>query len=287
MMNLPHSLQSKSIDVDGLSLHYLEAGEGEPILLLHGWPTSSYLWRNVMPPMAKSNRVIALDLPAFGLSSKNPADSYSFFYYEQVIEGFLKALGIEQIGLAVHDLGGPIGIFWALRHPEKLTSLALLNTLVYPEVSWMVKLFVAASITPGVRWWLSSPAGLSWAMRFGVVNKQNISAEVARDYYAPFATSDARNALLRTASRLSPKGFKEIKENLSSLTIPLRIIYGENDRILPKVGQTMAKVKRDLPQAEITPLPNCGHFLQEDDPEQIGDLLATFFNSINGGQSDA
>lgn len=271
------SIESKTINLDGLTLHYLEAGEGEPVLLLHGWPTSSYLWRNVMPPMAKTNRVIALDLPAFGKSSKNVADSFSFFYYERVINGLLDTLKIEKIGLAVHDLGGPIGIFWALRHPEKISRLALLNTLVYPQVSWMVKLFVFASIAPGLRWWLSSPAGLTWAMRFGVENKQNITAEIAKRYYEPYISKDDRNALLKTASGLSPKGFKEIEEKLPTLSIPVRIIYGENDRILPHVGKTMARVKKDLPHAEVTALPNCGHFLQEDEPLQIGEMLSDFF----------
>lgn len=276
-MSIPSEITSHFVETDEAKLHYLAVGSGPPILLLHGWPTSAYLWRNVMLPMAETHRVIALDLPGFGQSSKNPADSYSFTYYERVIEQFVEKLDIKQIGLVVHDLGGPIGVFWALRHPEKLSRLALLNTLVYPEFSWMVKVFVAASLLPGVKHWLSSPAGLSWAMRFGVYHKANITDEVARNYYAPFDTPDARKALLKTASRLSPKGFQEITEKLPSLKVPVRLIYGENDRILPNVAETMRRIQQDLLQAELTPLPNCGHFLHEDDPEQIGRLLAEFF----------
>ena len=276
-MKLPENITSHFVEVHDRKLHYLSAGSGEPILLLHGWPTSAYLWRNVMGPMSETHQVIALDLPGFGKSSKVPADSFSYTYHERMLEGFLDELGINKTGLVVHDLGGPIGIFWALRHPEKLSRLALLNTLVYPEFSRMVKLFVAASIVPGVRRWLSSRSGITWAMRFGVYNKANITQEVADNYTRPFDTWEARQALLKSASRLSPKGFKEITEKLPSLESPVRLIYGENDRILPNVGITMERVKQDVPHAELTSLPNCGHFLQEDEPEQIGRLLAEFF----------
>ncbi len=127
---------------DGLTLGYRELGEGPPVLLLHGWPTSSFLWRNVMPPIAGANRVIALDLPGFGASDK-PADGrYDFEMFERAIDGFLERLEIDRLGLAVHDLGGPVGVHWALGRKERVESLALLNTLLYPEFSPAVIEFV-------------------------------------------------------------------------------------------------------------------------------------------------
>lgn len=270
-------LTSKFIEVNNRQLHYLAAGSGEPILCLHGWPTSSHLWRNIMPSLAQTYQVIALDLPGFGQSSKLPNDSYSFRYYLEILDGFLDALEITQLSLMVHDLGGPIGLLWAVRNPERIKRLVLFNTLVYPNVSGMVKLFVASTMIPGVRHWLSSPRGITWALRFGVENKANLTPKVLEPYLAPFKPSDARRALLKTAQRLSSKGFQEITEKLPNLDIPVRLIYGENDRILPKVATTMARVQQDLPQATLTALPNCGHFLQEDVPEQISQLLSEFF----------
>ena len=276
-MSIPSGITSQLVEIDGRRIHYLEAGSGETILLLHGWPTSAYLWRNLMLPLAETHHVVALDLPGFGHSAKNPADSYSFTYHERIIEGVLAKMGSEKISLVVHDLGGPIGIFWALRNPEKVSKLALLNTIIYPEFSRMVKLFVASSMLPGVRWWLSSKAGIEWAMRFGVHRKDNLTDQVLRAYTSPFKTKNERNSLLKTAHRLSMKGFHEITEKLPSLQIPVRLIYGENDRILPNVSQTMERVKRDIPHAELTSLPNCGHFLQEDEPDGIAKLLVEFF----------
>jgi len=268
--------QHRTIEAAGLQLHYLEAGEGEPILLIHGFPTSSHLWRNVMPEIAATHRAIAIDLPGFGDSAKPLEASYSFRFYDGVLEAFVKALGIERTALAVHDLGGPVGLYWALAHPERLTHLALLNTLVYPETSWAVKLFILATYTPLLNDWLAGPAGIAFALRLGVEHKERITEEVLAPYQAPFRDKAARKALLKAGHGLHPAGFKEIAKRLPDLDIPVTCIYGENDRILPDVAKTMARVQRDLPQAELHPLPGCGHFLQEDQPTEVGQRLAAF-----------
>ena len=109
---------SHDVNVEGMRLHYLECGSGEPVLLLHGWPTSSFLWRNVMGHIGKKSRAIALDLPGFGASDKPLDASYSFRFYSRVLDGFLSALNIDKTSLAVHDLGGPVGLYWACRNPE-------------------------------------------------------------------------------------------------------------------------------------------------------------------------
>ena len=270
-------IESSIADLSGLRLHYRSSGEGEPVLLLHGWPTSSFLWRNIMPPMAASNRVIALDLPGFGESDKPLDASYSFRYFERVIEDFLQALAIDRVGLAVHDLGGPVGLYWACQHADKVSRLALLNTLVYPEVSWAVVAFVAAVRLPGLRSLVTSPWGLKQAMRIGMADSARVTPEVIEGVQAPFRTAPARRALARAGCNLNSKGFRDIAEKLPSFECPVRIVYGERDRILPDVSRTMTRVRTDLPQAELTVLPDCGHFLQEDRPDEVGRLLAEFF----------
>jgi pimeloyl-ACP methyl ester carboxylesterase len=98
-------------EVRGLRLHCLEAGEGDPILLLHGFPTSSHLYRNIIPTLAKTHRVIALDLPGYGLSDKPLDAPYDFDFYTNTLNDLLDALGIERTNLVVHDLGGPVGMY--------------------------------------------------------------------------------------------------------------------------------------------------------------------------------
>ena len=145
------SLTNHFININGVKVHYTEAGTGDPIILIHGFPTSYHLWRNVIPAIAKTHRAIAIDLPGYGLSDKPLDIKYNFFFYEDLLNGFLDELGLNQTSLAVHDIGGPIGVFWALRNQQRLTKLVLLNTLVYPEMSWAVKVFMLSLMTPTLK----------------------------------------------------------------------------------------------------------------------------------------
>lgn len=272
-----NAIAANTVQVDGLRLAYRELGDGPPVLLLHGWPTSSFLWREVMRPMARTNRVVALDLPGFGASDKPVNIRYSFAFFSRALDLFLAHLAIDQVGLAVHDLGGPVGLHWALDRPRRLTKLALLNTLVYPEFSEAVKEFIRACAAPELREKITSPSGLEAIMRDGLAAPTKLDAEVLAAVQEPFRTVEARRALADAGIGLSRKGFVEIARRLPTLRIPVRVVYGARDRVLPDVADTMARVQVDLPQAEVTVLPDCGHFLQEEAPAEVGELLARFF----------
>ena len=270
------AISSHYTQVESVNIHYTMSGQGETILFLHGWPTSSYLWRNILPGLATKYQVIALDLPGFGNSDKRLEDSFSFRYFNRIISGFLKNLEIETVTLGIHDLGGPIGLNWTIHNMEKVNRLILFNTLVYPKLSWAVKLFGLATVVPGVKNWLSSPIGIKKAINFGVHQKHRLTNEIIQQYQAPFKDKNARKVLLKSVQRLSIKGFQEIERKLPSFKKPVQILYGERDNILPKVKKTMERVKRDLPQAQIRSFPDCGHFLQEESPKQLSDAILNF-----------
>jgi haloalkane dehalogenase len=124
---------------------------------------------------------------------------------------------------------------------------------------------------------LTSPAGLEAAMKLGLADDSHLTPEVIAAVREPFADDDSRRALAAAGVGLPVAGFAEIERELPRLDVPVRIVYGERDRILPDVAQTMERAKRDLPQTELTALPGCGHFLQEEAPERIGEELARFF----------
>ena len=165
-----------------------------------------------------------------------------------------------------------------LRHPGRVPKLIILNTLVYPETSWAVKLFLIAMKTPGLRDFLVSPKGIVGAMQFGVANKARLNREVLTPYTAPFESHAARKALIQQAAASAPAASPK-SPGLPRYPTSIRLIYGEKDRVLPDVAKTMARLKHAHPEAELTPLPNCGHFLQEDDPNQVAQLIAEFLNN--------
>lgn len=274
-------IQSRYLKLREHELHYLEAGSGPPVVLLHGWPTNAQLYRHALAKLAPHRRAIALDLPGFGKSSKPTDVRYSFRFFESVLTEAFDALEIDRLGLAVHDLGGPVGLYWAAQHRERVSEVAILNTLVFPETSWAVKLFVLATFVPGLRRYITSRSGIAAAMRFGVQDKARITAEVAELYTSPFAgafsTRGARRALLQSAQGLSPRGMRAIADALPSFDMPVSVLYGEDDRILPDVARTMRRVKQLIPHAKVESLPRCGHFLQEDRPEEVADWLGEVF----------
>ena len=269
--------EQQAATIDGLEVGYRELGSGPAVLLIHGWPTSSLLWRDVMPAIAEQNRVVAVDLPGFGRSSKPLDARYDFDFFERAIDGLLAELGIKRLSLAGHDLGGPIGIHWTLRNRHRVERVALTNTLLYPEFSEAVQEFVRACSTPELRDRLTSPEGLADVMRLGLSDPSNLTEDDMAAVLEPFRSSEARRALARAGIGLEPDGFQEIARGLPTLDLPVRIVYGEDDRILPDVGETMARASSDLPRAEVIALPACGHFLQEEAGDRVGQLLAEFF----------
>jgi haloalkane dehalogenase len=279
-MTINNSLiSSHYVDLGDLNLHYLSAGEGAPLVLLHGWPTSAYLWRRMMEPLAKGRWVIAPDLAGFGRSDKPLNVFYSANYHVKTLSAFFEKLKIKQLDLVVHDLGGPIGLLWAVRNPEKIRRLVILNTVIYPEVSIWVKLFFLAARLPGIKRWMVSLSGIATFMRLGVANKAMPTKEVIAAYQAPFTTPEARRALHKTITDINPRGLKEVAGALPEIKVPIRIIYGEKDRLIPNVTTDLLRFKEERPDVLLTALPDCGHFLQEDQPGPLSELLLDFLSA--------
>jgi pimeloyl-ACP methyl ester carboxylesterase len=267
-----------TVKVDGRTLAFREAGEGPAVLLLHGWPTSSFLWRNVMPAIARERRVLALDLPGFGASDKPTDVTYDYGFYTGAVGGFLDALEIDDVALGLHDLGGPVGVRFALDNPDRVRAVALTNTLLYPEdMTVMLTQFVEALQTPGVRERFTGADGIEAALRLGTNSDASVTDETIAGMVEPFASDEDRLALAKAGAELEDAVTAAIPGELPGLRVPVRVVYGKQDRILESIGDTVERLRRDLPQAEVTALDGPGHFLQEDDPERVGELLAEFF----------
>jgi haloalkane dehalogenase len=272
-------VQTLTLD-DGTTLGYRELGSGPAVVLLHGWPTSSYLWRHVTPALAASNRVLALDMPGFGASDKPAGSRYDFGQFEAALDGFLAGVGVgpdEPIGIVGHDLGGPIAVHWMLSRPGRVSRLALLNTLLYPEFSEAVVEFVMEFLAPDSRAHRVSDAGLREVMDLGITDPALVTDDLMAAVLAPFSTPEARESLADAAIGLAPAGFEEIAAGLSSIDVPVRVVYGEDDKVLPDVAETFTRLAKDVPHTEVTVVPGCGHFIPEQNPTAVTSALAPFF----------
>ena len=269
--------QQHLMDVDGLTVAYLDEGQGRPLLLLHGWPTSSFLYRNITPVLAQRHRVVVPDLPGFGASSKPVDRTYSFELFASVLDALVERLGLDDLGLLVHDLGGPIGVHWALHRPGRVSRLALLNTLLYPDFDPTVIDFVMTLADEDRRHELVSEDGLREVLRVGVSHAEALSDESLDGITAPFTSEEDRRALAQAGFGLHPDGFADIARLLPDVQIPVLGLYGSDDTILPDVAETFAHVQRDVPHAQIEAVPGAGHFLQEEVPSLLAQRPSEFF----------
>jgi len=263
------------VEVDGLRLAYLVSGEGEPVVFVHGWPTYSYLWRHQIPTLAGRFRVYALDLPGFGDSDKPTDVKYTLAFYADVLNSFLNVIGIEQVSLLCHDLGGPITLLWAVRNPERLDRLVIMDTMPYPDLPLMIRLMLSAARLPGIGRALVSRRGLRLAFHIGTISRGVVTDELVAAYHRPFAEdAAARTTLLRILTELEPREMVEIADNLARVTAPTLILWAEKD---PSAPLSIARrLQADIGSAVLKTVPNCGHFLTEDRPEEVSRLLWEF-----------
>jgi pimeloyl-ACP methyl ester carboxylesterase len=263
--------------VAGVSVAYRQQGAGEPVVLLHGWPTSSHLWRQTMVALAQAGRrAIAPDLPGFGSSDKPAqAAAYTLDAQARVLDGLLAALGIQQTALVVHDLGGPVGLLWAVRNPERVERLVVLDTIVYPRRLWLLRGLLGLLRLPGLGGLAVRPAGLRLLLRLGSWHRGGLDPQARAAYLAPVAGRRQRRALLRAL--LAPRftEFDELAAGLAGLAAtPTLLAWADHDLLLPR--SELRRLQRVLPAAASRTVRQAGHFLPEDQPDQVTALVVAF-----------
>lgn len=265
------------VSIDGTRIRYIEKGEGKPLVLVHGIPTSSFLWRDMVDELSLHGRVIAPDLPGFGLSDPPPDGDYSISGYASLLESLLESLAITEATLICHDFGGPVTVTYALRNPDKYERLVILNTFLDTDLpDWGLSPKVLG-IRP-IGEFLMKLGGKSITragLEAGVVGKSRISDEVLHRYYMADGSSDKVNATYLGTLRADSTGdLKFIEGNLHTIDKPTLIIWAEEDAYLPlALGE---RIHQRIAGSGFTKLPKCGHFMQEDQPEKVTKLIIEF-----------
>jgi haloalkane dehalogenase len=191
-------IESRYVDVQGSTMHYLEEGEGDPILLLHGNPTSSFIWRNIIPELSTLGRCIAPDLIGMGRSQK-PRIDYRFFDHAKYLEEFVHALKLRNITIVGHDWGGALGFYYAMHHERNIRAVAFFETILKP-LSWTdfpsgAKLAFKLFRLPGIGQLMIQGLNLfvKRVLPMGVVVP--LEPAVLAEYERPFRTYSSRKPL--------------------------------------------------------------------------------------------
>ena len=260
-------------------LYVEEQGKGAPVLLIHGFGASTYTWRHVAPELAKTHRVIAVDLKGFGQSDK-PFDSrYSVFDQAELLAQLIVDKDLRNLTLVGHSFGGGIAILLALEANERLegriTKLVLLDSIAYPQ---NIPVFFRLLDVP-----LVSRLGVSMippsvqtrvALRIAYFDDSKIDQDEVDAYAAPLRTAAGKHAIIYSARQIVPDGLAEISERYKTIELPTLILWCDHDRILPlEVG---LKLRRTMPNSTLRLVEDCGHMPQEEQPESTLKLLQGF-----------
>ena len=281
---------SNYVDVLGSKMHYVDVGEGDPILFLHGNPTSSYLWRNVIPYLSGQARCIAPDLIGMG-KSDHPDIPYRYDDQYRYLCGFIDALGIDSnVTLVLHDWGSGLGFRWAHEHEGSVKGIAFMEAMIRPY-SWDrfptdARVAIRMMRTPGLGWSMASVGNIFIKKLLPDYVHRELDP-AAREYYASaFPTVSSRKAVRRWPMELPIDGkpadnaatIGAYSEWLTRTPLPKILFYAN-----PGVAITAADVewcRENMANLETVDIGDGIHFIQEDNPDTIGAELSNWYVSL-------
>jgi pimeloyl-ACP methyl ester carboxylesterase len=252
-------------------------GEGPSVILVHGTPMRSYLWRNIVPALAEHRSVYVYDLLGYGESEKGEGQDVSIAAQARLLEELVEAWGLEEPAIAGHDIGGGIVLRAQLLEGVRFSRVAILDAVV-----------------PGPR--LSAPRSSTWHVRehaeayeampnhlFGAFfsaylgeANSNLGGDAFEAYLAPWCGEEGRRAFVRQALQVEERHTGEIEPRLACVEVPVLVVWGEKDGWLdPSLA---SRLRKEIPGSELKLIQEGGHFVQEDAPEVTAKALAGFFS---------
>ena len=259
------------MDVDGLRIHYVDAGQGPAVVLIHGSPVSSYSFRRQIEALMGSFRVVAPDLPGFGQSS-SPAEGIAFKGQAEILRRFLDGLDLGQIRLVVHDWGGPIGLGCVAARPEQVSRLVLINTTFLPD--FRPPTYWRAFIAPRLGDLLLVRLNL-FGIGLPLLLRAARTPEIRRVYARPFRKIGTRRTVLALERLEGYRPLMEgVMERLPEIQVPTLILWGHPDPYFQPTE--LERLKALFRDGAVREIPGAGHFPQEDAPETVTEELMRF-----------
>ena len=260
--------------INGHKIAFREQGEGSPVILVHGIPTNSLMWRDIIPQLATKHRVIAPDLLNYGQSDKPESADVSINAQSRIIVQLMDTLGVRRADVVAHDIGGGVAQLIAVNYPEKVRKLVLMDSVCFD--SWPIPEFEPLQ-QPGADTAMSLSDFIGMMRSFmpnGVHNKSVMTDAVIDLYLAPWSTEDGKRAFFRNLRRLNKEYTQSVADELKSLPHQTLVMWGDKDpfqkpEYAPKLADT-------IPHAELVWIKDAGHWLIDEKPNEIGDRINQF-----------
>jgi pimeloyl-ACP methyl ester carboxylesterase len=275
---------SKFIEVNGLNVHYKIYGQGEPtFILLHGFGASLFSWREVTEPLSKLGTVIAYDRPAFGLTERplewEGESPYSQNSQVELVIGLMDALEIEEAILVGNSAGGTVSMLTALKYPQRIQSLILVDPAVYAgggAPAWIRPLFGTPQMDhlgPLLARQLQAQ-GVEF-IKTAWHDPSKITPDIFEGYQKPLQVENWDKALWQLTVASQESG---LVERLTEITIPTLVITGDDDRIVPT--EQSLRLAKELPNAVLSIIPQSGHLPHEESPIEFMKAVIEFLSTI-------
>lgn len=258
----------------GANVFYIEDGAGPDLILLHGFPTSSYIWRNTISHLATRFRVIAPDFIGYGKSDKPLDKEVSLLTQANMVVDLMDQLNIDKAIICGHDMGGGVAQIIATGHEDRVNKLVLLDTVCYD--SWPIQPF-AEFKERELRETLT-PADLEFRLKAllpsGFYDIAKLTPEIMANYLEPWMTTDGVKAFLHNVENFDSRYTMVLVEELKTTRVPTLLIWGEGDSF-QKIDYAY-RLQADIPDCRLEIIPNARHFVMEDNPEQVSSLIMDF-----------
>lgn len=268
-------MRGEFVDLGGIRLYYYAAGTrgaGEPVVFLHGFPTSGHLWTDVVPLVPPGHRVVVVDLLGYGRSDRPLGQPVTIRAHADRMIELLDNLGINYACVVGHDIGGGIAQWMAVRYPQRVSRLLLVDSVGFAD--WPTRYVkLARAMLPLTRHlpatWLLSILRTDLLRGYQDHDRGARSVEL---YVRPFASVEGRDAFMEHLLALESSETAALAPRLGEIVAPTALVWGRSDPFLPlALGQ---RLRQAIPGATLDVVPNGSHFLPEDAPARVGDALA-------------
>jgi pimeloyl-ACP methyl ester carboxylesterase len=271
-------ITSNTRTIRGYRVHYLEAGSGSPVLLLHGFAGSCEEWRSTVEFLAHNGyRAIAVDAVGFGKSDKPGDAPYSFTFFADIYMGLLDELGLEQITLVGHSFGGKCALATTIMHPQRIHRLVVVDSEGFiPLPFWMKKSGLVPFLGKVFLWMSRNPRIFRMQLQGTFYDPSRITSEMEEQFRAILYDPASSQALVQLSRCYDDHDLERtgIRARLGEMSCPTLILWGENDRVFaPSCAEA---ANREIPGSELVLIPECGHYPHLECPRPFRGALLGF-----------